>query len=79
MNQSEQKGQKTIYWLLIAVLVWFGGFTLGYTISARTGTEPGYFEAVEAAGYGGGSELEGVEGLSEEMQKFFQELQSTEE
>ncbi len=69
---------KTIYWFLIAAVVWTGGFMLGYSISAKTGTEPGYFEAVEAAGYGGGSELK-IEGLSEEMQKYYQELGESEE
>ncbi|NOX20361.1 MAG: hypothetical protein GXO99_03760 [Nitrospirae bacterium] len=65
---------KTGSMLIIAILVWFVGFALGYTISAKTGTEPGYFEAVEAAGYGGGSELEGAEGLSEDMLKYYQEI-----
>jgi|Deesub1362A_J573_1020465.scaffolds.fasta_scaffold14529_3 hypothetical protein len=69
---------KTIYWVLIAAIVWGGGFVLGYSISSKTGTEPGYFEAVEAAGYGGGSELK-IEGLSEEMQKYYQELSESEE
>ncbi len=74
-NQNKEDSKmKTGSMLIIAILVWFVGFAVGYTISSKTGTEPGYFEAVEAAGYGGGSELEGAEGLSEDMQKYYQEI-----
>jgi len=61
-------------WIIITVAVWLLGFLVGYKMSAHTGTEPGYFEAVEAAGYGGGGELEKVEGISEEMQKYYKSL-----
>jgi hypothetical protein len=59
----------------IVVIVGFALFTFygGYTISARTGTEPGYFDAVEAAGYGGGG-AEKIEGISDEMNEFYQSL-----
>jgi hypothetical protein len=63
---------KTSVWIIIAVLVWLLGFLGGYRISLKTGTEPGYFEAVEAAGYGGGAEL--VEGISKEMQEYYKSL-----
>ncbi len=53
-------------------------FAAGYTLSARTGTEPGYFEAVEAAGYGGGGG-EKIEGLSDEMNRFYQSLDEDDE
>lgn len=66
------------FWILIAVIVWLLGFMAGYKISAKTGTEPGYFEAVEAAGYGGGSELK-LEGVSEEMMDYYKELSGEEE
>ena len=59
-------------WLLTAILMWGVGFMGGYAISARTGTEPGYFDAVEAAGYGGGSE--GVKGISAEMNEYYKNL-----
>ncbi|RMG01202.1 MAG: hypothetical protein D6726_09965 [Nitrospirae bacterium] len=65
-------------WISIAVVVWLLGFMAGYKISAKTGTEPGYFEAVEAAGYGGGSELK-VEGVSDEMMDYYKELSGEEE
>lgn len=59
-------------WTLLAVVVSVMGFLGGYSISSQTGTEPGYFEAVEAAGYGGGAEL--IEGISEEMQEYYKSL-----
>lgn len=55
--------------LLIAAISFYGG----YTLSAKTGTEPGYFDAVEAAGYGGGGG-EKIEGLSDEMSEYYQSL-----
>ena len=62
-------GPQLIVILVISLLCFYGG----YTISANTGTEPGYFEAVEAAGYGGGGG-EKIEGLSDEMNEFYQSL-----
>ncbi len=59
-------------WIMVAVVAWLAGFFGGYAISSSTGTEPGYFEAVEAAGYGGGAEL--IEGISEEMQEYYKGL-----
>ena len=63
---------KSSQWTIIALFVWLAGFMLGYRVSTNTGSEPGYFEAVEAAGYGGGSEK--IEGVTEEMQKYYEEL-----
>ncbi len=56
--------------IIVVALFFFYG---GYIISARTGTEPGYFDAVEAAGYGGGGG-EKIEGISDEMNEFYQSL-----
>lgn len=64
---------KTGVWIAITVVVLLVSFWGGYTISADTGTEPGYFEAVEAAGYGGGTEA--VEGISEDMMQYYKDLQ----
>ena len=55
---------------LIVTAVCFVG---GYKLSASTGTEPGYFGAVEAAGYGGGGEK--IEGVTEEMSDYYKSLQ----
>jgi len=64
---------KTGVWIAITIVVLLVSFWGGYTISADTGTEPGYFEAVEAAGYGGGTET--VEGISEDMMQYYKDLQ----
>ena len=39
-------------WTAIVVISVLLGFVLGYGTAARTGVEPGYFEAPEAGGYG---------------------------
>lgn len=69
-----KSGPKIVVFFLIALFCFYGG----YTISARTGTEPGYFDAVEAAGYGGGGG-EKIEGISDEMNEFYQSLNKEEE
>ncbi len=69
---------KNIQWIVLAVLVWGLAFGSGYAVSAHTGTEPGYFGAVEAAGYGGGTE-EKIEGLTDEVQDYYKGLQETDE
>ena len=56
--------------IAIVTAVCFAG---GYALSASTGTEPGYFGAVEAAGYGGGGEK--IEGVTEEMNDYYKSLQ----
>ena len=68
---------KTSIWIVIVVAVWSLGFLGGYKISAHTGSEPGYFDAVEAAGYGGGGEK--IEGISDEMQQYYEDLSKDEE
>lgn len=65
-------------WLVIAIIIGFLGFYSGYSISSKTGTEPGYFEAVEAAGYGGGGELK-IEGISSDMMEYYKSLTEKEE
>jgi len=64
---------KNIHWLILAILTLSISFVGGYAFSANTGTEPGYFEAVEAAGYGGGTE-EKIEGLTDEIQDYYKNL-----
>ena len=53
----------------VSAICFFGG----YSLSAHTGTEPGYFGAVEAAGYGGGGEA--IEGVTQEMSEYYKSLQ----
>ena len=69
---------KNIQWLILAILFWGLAFGGGYAVSAHTGTEPGYFGAVEAAGYGGAAEAK-IEGLTDEVQDYYKSLQGTEE
>jgi hypothetical protein len=64
---------KNMHWLILAILALSLGFAGGYAVSAHTGTEPGYFGAVEAAGYGGGAE-EKIEGLTDEVQGYYKDL-----
>ncbi len=59
-------------WSLMLLAVALSCFAGGYALSAKSGTEPGYFEAVEAAGYGGGSEA--IEGISTEMAEYYKSL-----
>jgi hypothetical protein len=61
-------GQWTLVMLGFALLCLF----TGYKVSAKSGTEPGYFEAVEAAGYGGTTEA--IEGISAEMADYYKSL-----
>ena len=69
---------KDIQWLILTILFFGLAFGGGYAVSAHTGTEPGYFGAVEAAGYGGAAE-EKIEGLTDEVQDYYKSLQGTEE
>ncbi len=68
-----KSSSKIIVIVVVALFCFYGG----YTISAKTGTEPGYFDAVEAAGYGGGGG-EKIEGISDEMNEFYQSLDEEE-
>lgn len=49
-------------------------FLIGYNSSIGTGVEPGYFEAPDAGGYGAGAEGAAPAGISDEMQKHYQDL-----
>ncbi len=63
---------KSGIWSLVLIIVTSLCFAGGYQMSAKSGTEPGYFGAVEAAGYGGGGES--VAGISEEMAEYYKSL-----
>jgi hypothetical protein len=49
-------------------------FLLGYSISERTGIEPGYFGAVETGAYGTLEATDKVEGLSVEDAYYYKSL-----
>ena len=69
---------KIIHLYLLLAGVWFISFAGGYAVSSHTGTEPGYFGAVEAAGYGGATE-EKIEGISDSMHDYYKSLQDDDE
>ena len=62
-------------WLTNALLTGVLAFLLGYGVSAETGVEPGFFEAVETGGYGSGTAGgAATEGISEEDQNYYNSL-----
>jgi hypothetical protein len=68
---------KTAYWVTIAAVIWIAGFAVGYAASSATGVQPGYFEAVEAGGYGGGETS--IEGIDQKTQDYYKNLYKEEE
>jgi len=66
---------KNKLWLSISLLAGLLGFLSGYIVSSSTGVEPGFFEAVEAGSYGGGSTEQRTEGISAEDQEYYRKLQ----
>jgi hypothetical protein len=60
-------------WFVVIAIVVAASFLGGYQLSARTGSEPGYFEAVAAAGYGGGGEAK-IKGLTDDMHDYYKSL-----
>jgi len=71
----EQKPPNNNIWLSIALAAGLLGFLSGYIVSSSTGVEPGFFEAVEAGSYGGGSTEQRTEGISVEDQEYYRKLQ----
>ncbi len=53
-------------------------FLLGYSISARTGVEPGYFSAVEVGSYGAPEGESKIEGLSDQDADYYKSLMNEE-
>ena len=58
----------------ITVGAFIVAFLLGYSISARTGIEPGYFSAVETGDYGVSEASGKIEGLSAEDAEYYKSL-----
>lgn len=70
---------KNNLWAVVVLATGVLGFFVGWNISVGTGVEPGFFEAPEAGGYGAGAEgAAAPEGVSDEMQQYYQELSETE-
>lgn len=64
----------TRLWIVNVVVVCILGFFAGYTLSARTGVEPGYFESAEAGGYGVAEESTVTGDMSKEQQEYYKRL-----
>lgn len=64
---------RTAHWVIIAVLVWLASFAAGYAASTATGIQPGYFEAAEAGGYGGGGDA-APEGIDKKTLDHYKDL-----
>ena len=58
---------------VLALAVVFS-FMLGFSVSARTTNEPGYFEAVETAAYGVTKKTQAIGGLTPEEQEYYRNL-----
>ena len=58
----------------ITVGAFIVAFLLGYSISARTGIEPGYFAAVEVGSYGAPEASAKIEGLSDQDADYYKSL-----
>jgi hypothetical protein len=71
---QETPGAPNGLWAAIVALATVLGFLSGYALSSRTGVEPGYFLAAETGGYGAPPKAAGVEGMSEQMRKHYEEL-----
>lgn len=67
---------RTSLWIVLAVIAGLLGFLGGYKLSYSTGVQPGYFEAAEAGGYGGGGDK--VEGLDKATVDYYKSLQKEE-
>ncbi len=66
---------RTALWLTNVLLAGVLAFLLGYGVSAETGVEPGFFEAVETGGYGAGAGGDAAtEGISEEYENYYKSL-----
>lgn len=65
---------KTRLWILVVVAMWFVGFLAGYSVSARTGVEAGYFETAEAGGYGVSDDAGDAAEIDKEAQEYYKRL-----
>lgn len=63
---------KTAYWVMTAVVVGMISFAAGFSASSASGVQPGYFEAAEAGGYGGGETT--IEGIDQKTQDYYKNL-----
>jgi hypothetical protein len=69
---------KTAQWVAVAGAIWIALFAVGYAASSATGVQPGYFEAVEAGGYGGAGDAV-IEGIDKKTQDYYKNLYKEEQ
>jgi hypothetical protein len=69
--RPQGEATRTGLWVAIVVVSSLFGFAAGYAVSARTGVEPGYFEAPEAGGYG---VAPSGPKMSDELRKYYEGL-----
>ncbi len=65
---------KNQLWTLIVVVGFLLSALIGYSISSSTGVEPGFFEAPDASSYGASTEVAAPEGISGEVQDYYENL-----
>ncbi len=65
---------KNQLWVLIVVVSCLLSALVGYSISSSTGVEPGFFETPDAGGYGASTESAAPEGISSEVQDYYNNL-----
>ncbi len=70
---QEERAANVGLWAAVVLIATLFGFVLGYSVSARTGVEPGYFDAAEAGGYGV-APTSTTPGMSEEVRKYYEGL-----
>lgn len=73
MNEDKNDANPRL-WLAIVVAATVMAYLLGYTVSARTGVEPGFFEKPETGGYGVSADKAAAPGLDKDLQNYYNEL-----
>jgi hypothetical protein len=68
---GKMKSQLGVMIVIVSCLL---AAVVGYSISSSTGVEPGYFEAPDAGGYGASAEAGAPEGISSDLQDYYNSL-----
>ena len=74
LSSEESTNIRHRLWFAIVITAFILSYLLGYIVSAKTGVEPGFFEAPEAAGYGVAADKTAAPGLDQDLQKHYQDL-----
>ena len=68
---EKMKNQLGVMIVIVSCLL---AAVVGYSVSSSTGVEPGYFEAPDAGGYGASAEGAAPEGISNDLQDYYNNL-----